>query len=76
MGSRVGLVSQQFAHRLNSNPFIVALSASVFANHPLPGRSKSRRLLSVQLFGHKHPEIAKKVDIAATTIFDGTAVEP
>ena len=33
------------------------------------------RLLGVQLFGHKHAEIAKRVDIAATAIFSGTTVD-
>jgi NADPH-dependent 2,4-dienoyl-CoA reductase/sulfur reductase-like enzyme len=33
------------------------------------------RLLGVQLFGHKHAEIAKRVDIAATAIFHGTTVD-
>lgn len=33
------------------------------------------RLLGVQLFGHKNAEIAKRVDIAATAIFHGIAVD-
>jgi NADPH-dependent 2,4-dienoyl-CoA reductase/sulfur reductase-like enzyme len=33
------------------------------------------RLLGVQLFGHKHAEIAKRVDIAATAIFHGMTVD-
>jgi NADPH-dependent 2,4-dienoyl-CoA reductase/sulfur reductase-like enzyme len=33
------------------------------------------RLLGVQLFGHKHAEVAKRIDIAATAIFHGMTVE-
>jgi NADPH-dependent 2,4-dienoyl-CoA reductase/sulfur reductase-like enzyme len=33
------------------------------------------RLLGVQLFGHKHAEIAKRIDVAATAIFHGMTVE-
>jgi NADPH-dependent 2,4-dienoyl-CoA reductase/sulfur reductase-like enzyme/glycerol uptake facilitator-like aquaporin len=33
------------------------------------------RLLGVQLFGHKHAEIAKRIDIAATAIFNGMTVD-
>ena len=33
------------------------------------------RLLGLQLFGHKHAEIAKRIDIAATAIFHGMTVE-
>jgi NADPH-dependent 2,4-dienoyl-CoA reductase/sulfur reductase-like enzyme len=33
------------------------------------------RLLGVQLLGHKHAEIAKRVDIAATAIFHGMTVD-
>ena len=33
------------------------------------------RLLGVQLFGHRHSEIAKRVDIAATAIFNEMSVE-
>src|SRR5215469_3161871 len=32
------------------------------------------RLLGLQLFGHKHAEIAKRVDIAATAIFNSMTV--
>jgi NADPH-dependent 2,4-dienoyl-CoA reductase/sulfur reductase-like enzyme len=34
------------------------------------GDRKTGRLLGVQLFGHKHAEIAKRIDIAATAIFN------
>ncbi|HEY3958146.1 MAG TPA: FAD-dependent oxidoreductase [Streptosporangiaceae bacterium] len=33
------------------------------------------RLLGVQLFGHRHAEIAKRADIAATAIFHGMTVD-
>ena len=35
------------------------------------GDRATGRLLGVQLFGHKHAEIAKRIDIAATAIFHG-----
>ncbi len=38
------------------------------------GDRTTGRLLGVQLFGHKHAEIAKRVDIAATAIFHGMTV--
>ena len=33
------------------------------------------RLLGVQLFGHRHAEVAKRVDIAAAAIFAGLSVD-
>ena len=39
------------------------------------GDRATGRLLGVQLFGHKHAEIAKRVDIAAAAIFHGTTVD-
>jgi len=33
------------------------------------------QLLGMQLFGHKHAEIAKRIDIAATAIYNGMTVE-
>jgi NADPH-dependent 2,4-dienoyl-CoA reductase/sulfur reductase-like enzyme len=33
------------------------------------------RLLGVQLFGHKHAEVAKRIDIAATAIYHGMRVD-
>ena len=39
------------------------------------GDRATGRLLGVQLFGHKHAEIAKRVDIAATAIFNGSTVD-
>ncbi len=32
-------------------------------------------LLGMQLFGHKHAEIAKRIDITATAIFHGMTVD-
>ena len=37
--------------------------------------SSTGRLLGVQLFGHRHAEVAKRIDIAATAIFNEMTVE-
>ncbi|MGO8687310.1 MAG: FAD-dependent oxidoreductase [Candidatus Dormibacteria bacterium] len=39
------------------------------------GDRSSGRLLGVQLFGHRHSEIAKRIDIAAVAIFHGMTVD-
>jgi NADPH-dependent 2,4-dienoyl-CoA reductase/sulfur reductase-like enzyme len=39
------------------------------------GDRTTGRLLGVQLFGHRHAEIAKRVDIAATAIFHSMTVD-
>jgi NADPH-dependent 2,4-dienoyl-CoA reductase/sulfur reductase-like enzyme len=39
------------------------------------GDRATGRLLGMQLFGHKNAEIAKRIDIAATAIFHGMAVD-
>jgi NADPH-dependent 2,4-dienoyl-CoA reductase/sulfur reductase-like enzyme len=39
------------------------------------GDRATGRLLGMQLFGHKHAEIAKRVDIAAAAIFHGMTVD-
>jgi NADPH-dependent 2,4-dienoyl-CoA reductase/sulfur reductase-like enzyme len=39
------------------------------------GDRTSGRLLGVQLFGHRHAEVAKRVDIAAAAIFAGLTVD-
>ncbi len=39
------------------------------------GDRQTGRLLGVQLFGHKHAEIAKRIDIAAAAIFHGMTVD-
>jgi NADPH-dependent 2,4-dienoyl-CoA reductase/sulfur reductase-like enzyme len=39
------------------------------------GDRATGRLLGAQLFGHRHAEIAKRVDIAATAIFHGMTVD-
>jgi NADPH-dependent 2,4-dienoyl-CoA reductase/sulfur reductase-like enzyme len=39
------------------------------------GDRATGRLLGVQLFGHKHAEIAKRVDIAAAAIYSGLTVD-
>jgi NADPH-dependent 2,4-dienoyl-CoA reductase/sulfur reductase-like enzyme len=39
------------------------------------GDQRTGQLLGVQLFGHRHAEIAKRIDIAATAIFHGMTVD-
>jgi NADPH-dependent 2,4-dienoyl-CoA reductase/sulfur reductase-like enzyme len=39
------------------------------------GDRQTGQLLGMQLFGHKHAEIAKRIDIAATAIYHGMSVE-
>jgi NADPH-dependent 2,4-dienoyl-CoA reductase/sulfur reductase-like enzyme len=39
------------------------------------GDQTTGRLLGLQLFGHKHAEIAKRIDIAATAIYAGLTVD-
>jgi NADPH-dependent 2,4-dienoyl-CoA reductase/sulfur reductase-like enzyme len=39
------------------------------------GDRATGRLLGVQLFGHRHAEIAKRIDIAATAIFNEMTVD-
>ena len=39
------------------------------------GDGGTGRLLGVQLFGHRHAEIAKRIDIAATAIFHGMTID-
>ncbi len=39
------------------------------------GDRRTGQLLGVQLFGHRHAEIAKRIDIAAVSIFHGMSVD-
>jgi len=39
------------------------------------GDRKTGRLLGVQLFGHKHAEVAKRIDIAAAAVFNEMTVD-
>jgi NADPH-dependent 2,4-dienoyl-CoA reductase/sulfur reductase-like enzyme len=39
------------------------------------GDRATGHLLGVQFFGHKHAEIAKRIDIAATAIFNGMTID-
>jgi len=41
----------------------------------LTGDRRTGRLLGLQLFGHRHSEIAKRIDIAATAIFHDMTVD-
>ena len=47
-------------------------------SHPIAmrvtGDRRTGRLLGMQLFGHRHAEIAKRIDIAAAAIFNGMTV--
>ncbi|MGC1909991.1 MAG: FAD-dependent oxidoreductase [Candidatus Dormiibacterota bacterium] len=48
-------------------------------SHPISmrytGDRQTGRLLGVQLFGHRHAEVAKRIDIAATAIFHDMTVD-
>lgn len=39
------------------------------------GDRRTGRLLGVQLFGHRHAEVAKRIDIAATAIFNEMTID-
>ncbi|MGC1282284.1 MAG: FAD-dependent oxidoreductase [Streptosporangiaceae bacterium] len=39
------------------------------------GDKATGRLLGVQMFGHRHAEVAKRIDIAATAIFHGMTID-
>jgi hypothetical protein len=39
------------------------------------GDATDGRLLGVQLFGHKHAEVAKRIDIASAAIFHGMSMD-
>ena len=39
------------------------------------GDRRTGKLLGMQLFGHRHAEVAKRIDIAAIAIFNGMTVE-
>jgi NADPH-dependent 2,4-dienoyl-CoA reductase/sulfur reductase-like enzyme len=41
----------------------------------ITGDRANGRLLGMQMFGHQHAEIAKRIDIAATAIFHGMTVD-
>ncbi len=48
-------------------------------SHPITmrvtGDRATGRLLGLQLYGHRHAEIAKRIDIAATAIYNGMTVD-
>jgi NADPH-dependent 2,4-dienoyl-CoA reductase/sulfur reductase-like enzyme len=48
-------------------------------SHPITmrvtGDGVTGRLLGMQLFGHRHAEVAKRIDIAATAIYHGMTVD-
>ena len=39
-----------------------------------PATAATGRLLGLQLFGHRHAEIAKRIDIAATAIYHNMTI--
>src|SRR5215467_10300516 len=41
----------------------------------ITGDRTTGQLLGIQLFGHRHAEIAKRIDVAATAIFHGMTVD-
>jgi NADPH-dependent 2,4-dienoyl-CoA reductase/sulfur reductase-like enzyme len=41
----------------------------------ITGDRATGRLLGMQMFGHRHAEIAKRIDIAATAVFHGMTVD-
>jgi len=41
----------------------------------ITGDRRTGRLLGMQLFSHKHAEVAKRIDIAATAVFNNMTVE-
>ena len=55
-----------------TRPITPAATASTCG---LPATRATGRLLGVQLFGHRHAEIAKRIDIAATAIFHNMTVD-
>ena len=81
--ARTGLRDQEAASA-GFNPVTVAAEADDHkAYYPGSHRIAMRwtgdrdtgRLLGVQLFGHRHAEVAKRVDIAAAAIFNGMTVD-
>jgi NADPH-dependent 2,4-dienoyl-CoA reductase/sulfur reductase-like enzyme len=81
--ARTGLRDHE-AQAAGFNPVTVAFQADDHKAY-YPGSHKiamrftgdrdTGRLLGVQLFGHKHAEIAKRIDIAATAIHHGMTID-
>jgi NADPH-dependent 2,4-dienoyl-CoA reductase/sulfur reductase-like enzyme len=81
--ARTGLRDQE-ARSVGFDPVTVAFEADDHkAYYPDSHRIAMRftgdrgtgRLLGVQLFGHRHAEVAKRIDIAATAIFHSMTVD-
>jgi NADPH-dependent 2,4-dienoyl-CoA reductase/sulfur reductase-like enzyme len=81
--ARTGLRHQE-ASRAGYDPLTVASEADDHkAYYPGSHRIAIRyigdratgRLLGVQLFGHKNAEVAKRIDIAATAIYNGMTID-
>ena len=47
----------------------------VAGENALGGTRATGRLLGMQLYGHRHAEIAKRIDIAATAIYHGMTID-
>ncbi len=56
-------------------PLVVAATLVWLDQDARTGDRATGQLLGVQLFGHRHVEIAKRIDIAATAIFNEMTVD-
>ena len=83
VAARTGLRDHE-ATRAGFNPVTVEFEADDHkAYYPGSHRIRMRytgdrstgRLLGVQLFGHRHAEVAKRIDIAAAAIFNEMTVD-
>jgi NADPH-dependent 2,4-dienoyl-CoA reductase/sulfur reductase-like enzyme len=81
--ARTGLRDQEAA-AAGFDPVTVASQADDHkayypGSHPITmrvtGDRATGRLLGLQLYGHRHAEIAKRIDIAATAIYNGMTVD-
>jgi NADPH-dependent 2,4-dienoyl-CoA reductase/sulfur reductase-like enzyme len=81
--ARTGLRDREAAAAGYSPVTVAALADDHKAYYPgshriamrVTGDRATGRLLGMQLFGHRHAEIAKRIDIAATAIFHGMTVD-
>ena len=83
VASRTGLRDHEACHA-GFDPLTVEFEADDHkAYYPNSHRIRMRytgdrntgRLLGVQLFGHRHAEVAKRIDIAASAIFNGMTTD-
>lgn len=83
VAARTGLLDHE-ARAAGYDPFTVASDADDHKSY-YPGSHRiamrwtgdrqTGRLLGVQLFGHRHAEVAKRIDIAAAAIFNDMTVD-